>query len=80
MAGFRLVGTVNSVEVELPGSDPLEPEVPHVAGAVRLFRENYLGGRLGLLRIVEETEDYRCGVPTEDGKLDSSVGYCCTEG
>ena len=72
-AGF--VRAIHAVSIELTGTDPFDPNVPDVAGAVaRRIQIDDPGGHC-VFGMVEQLESNAAGVTAENGEIDSSLRF-----
>ena len=76
----RRVRSGDAKPVELAGPDPLQPDVPDVAGLVPGRIEDDAPGRHGVLGTGEEVEADAGGVPAEDGEVDAIPARMGAEG
>ena len=71
MALVGLIRAVHAVGIELTGTDPTHPNVPHVTSAVALgIQINHPGGR-GILGMIKQLQPNAAGVTAEEGEIDS---------
>ena len=71
MAVLGLIRAVHAVGIELTGTDPLHPNVPHVTSAVGLgIQINHPGWR-GILGMIKQLQPNAAGVTAEEGEVDS---------
>ena len=69
MAVMGRVRPGDAKAIELPGPNPLEPDVPDVARLVPNRIEDDAPGRCRVFCTVEQVEPDASGVPAEDGKV-----------
>ena len=70
-----LVRAIHAVSIELTGADPLNPNVPYIAGAVaRWIQIDDPGGRC-VFGMIEQLQPNAAGVTTENGEIDSSSPF-----
>jgi len=80
MALVGLVRTVHPVGVELTGTNPLKPDVPHVTRSVtRGIEINYLGRRC-VCGMIKQLQPNMARVTTEQGKINACFGFMWSQG
>ena len=76
----RLVRAVHSIGIELTGSNPFNPDVPHITGAVAGRIEiNHSGGRC-VLRKIKKLQTNSAGVTAQEGEVDSPPIFMGSQG
>ena len=75
-----LVGAVHSIGIQLPGTNPFNPNVPHVTGAVaRGIEINHSGGRR-VCRKIKKLQADPGRVTTEESEVNSLSIFNCAHG
>ena len=75
-----LVRAVHPIGIELTGTNPLNPDVPYVTGAVaRGIEINHPGGRC-VCRTIKQLQPNAAGVTAEDGEVDSPLIFMGSHG
>ena len=70
MSFLGLVRAIHPVGIELTGTNPFNPDVPHVTGAVaRGIEINNSGGRC-VYRKIKQLQPNAAGVTAEEGEVD----------
>ena len=75
MAFFGLVRAIHPIGIELTGRNPVNPYVPHVAGAVVCRIEINSLGRRCVCGVIKKLQSNTVGVTAKQGKVHSSVGF-----
>ena len=75
MSFAGLVRAIHPVGIELTGTNPFNPDVPHITRAVACGIEiNHPGGHC-VCGLIEQLEPNAAGVTAEQGKVDPSLGF-----
>ena len=68
---FGLIRAIDPVSVQLPRAHSLDPDVPHIAGAVACRTQFYDMGGIFVCGVRVELQPDPRGMSAEDGKIDA---------